>query len=43
MELLVQQLERRIVEPGSWVEADRGEPADVRIIRQDTPTARLPE
>src|SRR5437868_754517 len=42
MELLVEQLGRRVIELGRWLEADRGEPAEVRIVRQDTPAARLP-
>src|SRR5437667_52546 len=36
MELLVQQLDRRVAEIGRWLEAEHGEPAEVRIIRQDS-------
>src|SRR6266567_2884468 len=36
MELLVQQLDRRVVEIARWLEAEHGEPAEVRIIRQDS-------
>jgi alpha-mannosidase len=43
MELLVEQLGRRVAEIGRWLEAERGEPADVRIIREDSPHVRLPE
>ena len=40
MELLVEQLEKRVTEIGRWLEAEVGEPAEVRIVRQDDPRAR---
>jgi alpha-mannosidase len=43
MELLVQQLDRRVAELGRWLEAERGEPAEVRIIRENSRHARLSE
>src|SRR5690348_492777 len=42
MEQLVEQLERRVVEIGKWFEAERTEPAEVRIIREDVAEARGP-
>ncbi|MGI9146389.1 MAG: alpha-mannosidase [Chloroflexota bacterium] len=41
MELLVQQLDRRTAEIGRWLESERGEPAEVRIIREDFSRAKL--
>jgi len=40
MELLVEQLARRVAEIGRWLEAEHGEPAHVRIVREDLPGAR---
>ena len=40
MELLVEQLEKRVTEIGRWLEAEIGEPAEVRIVRQDERRAR---
>src|SRR5207237_6572010 len=40
MQLLVEQLDRRVTEIGRWLEAEHGEPADVRIARQDGARAR---
>src|SRR6266852_9544470 len=40
MELLVEQLDKRVAEIGRWLEAEVGEPAEVRIVRQDVPRAR---
>src|SRR5437868_5735863 len=40
MHLLVEQLDRRIAEIGRWLETERGEPAEVRIVRQDGARAR---
>jgi alpha-mannosidase len=42
MELLVEQLDRRVVELGRWLEAERLAPADVRIVRADVPEVRGP-
>ncbi len=33
MELLVEQLDKRVAEIGRWLEAELGEPAEVRISR----------
>jgi alpha-mannosidase len=43
MELLAEQLERRVIELAKWLEAERGEPAEVRIVRTDAPEAGRPE
>ena len=43
MELLVEQLDRRVIEIGRWLEAEQGEPAEVRIIREDSAVARSAE
>ncbi|HLZ30660.1 MAG TPA: glycoside hydrolase family 38 C-terminal domain-containing protein [Chloroflexota bacterium] len=43
MELLVEQLDRRVLEIGRWIEAEHGEPAEVRIIRADSAAARSAE
>jgi alpha-mannosidase len=43
MELLVEQLGRRVAEIGEWLEAEVGEPAEVRIVRQEGPPARFAE
>jgi len=43
MELLVERLERRSLELNRWLELERGEPAEVRIVREDTLDARLPD
>jgi alpha-mannosidase len=43
MELLVERLERRGQELNRWLELERGEPAEVRIVRDDTLDARLPD
>jgi alpha-mannosidase len=43
MQLLVEQLDRRVGELGGWLELERGEPAEVRIVRQDNRGARLPD
>src|SRR5712692_174248 len=40
MELLVEQLDKRVAEIGRWLEAEIGEPAEVRIVRQDDRRAR---
>ena len=39
MELLVEQLEQRVLELGRWLEAEHGEPAEARIGRQDSLSA----
>ena len=39
MELLVEQLDRRVAEIGRWLEAEQGEPAEVRIVRETAPGA----
>jgi alpha-mannosidase len=41
MELLVEQLARRVAEIGRWLEAEQGEPAEVRIVREYLPGARF--
>ena len=41
MERLVEQLGRRVVEIGRWVEAEGTPPAEVRIVRADRPEARF--
>jgi alpha-mannosidase len=41
MERLVERLAQRALEVGRWVELDRGEPAEVRIIREDVASVRL--
>src|SRR5712691_4467781 len=41
MELLVEQLEKRVAEIGRWLEAEVGEPADVKIVRLDDRRARF--
>src|SRR5437762_5191578 len=43
MELLVEQLARRVAELGQWVSLQQGEPAEVRIVRQDDLAPRSPE
>jgi alpha-mannosidase len=43
MELLVEQLERRVAELSVWRESEQGPPAEVRLIREDVPDARLPD
>ena len=43
MELLVEQLDRRVTEIGRWLEAEQGEPAEVRIIREDAAQVRSAE
>src|SRR5437879_1686579 len=40
MELLVEQLDKRVTEIGRWLEAEVGEPAEVRIVRADDRRAR---
>src|SRR5258708_1728336 len=40
MELLVEQLDRRVTEIGRWLEAELGEPAEVRIVRADAAQVR---
>jgi hypothetical protein len=40
MELLVERLVRRGLELGRWFEIEQSEPAEVRIIREDTADAR---
>ena len=40
MELLVEQLEKRVAEIGRWLEAEVGEAAEVRIVRADGARAR---
>jgi alpha-mannosidase len=40
MELLVEQLDKRVAELGRWLEAEVGEPAEVRLVRQDVREAR---
>ncbi len=40
MELLIEQLGRRVTEIGRWLEAESSEPAEVRIIREDVADAR---
>jgi alpha-mannosidase len=43
MDLLVERLARRTLELGRWLELARREPADVRLIREDTSDARRPD
>jgi alpha-mannosidase len=43
MERLAERLALRSVEIGRWLELDRTEPAEVRIVREDVASARLPE
>ena len=43
MERLAERLALRAVEIGRWLEMERGEPAEVRIVREDVPSARLPD
>ena len=43
MELLVERLTRRGLELGRWLELERGEPAEVRVVREDSRAARLPD
>ena len=43
MQLLVEQLLRRGRELDRWVEVERGAAAQVRLVREDTQAARLPE
>lgn len=43
MDLLLEQLRRRLVEIGQYLEREAGPPADVRIVRAVGPEARLPE
>src|SRR5947209_8441343 len=40
MDRLVEQLDRRVAELARWLEVDRGPPAVVRIVREDTLEAR---
>ena len=40
MELLVERLVRRGLEVRRWLDVERGEPADVRIVREDSPANR---
>lgn len=35
MELLVEQLRRRVAEIGEWLEAEHSEPAEVRLVREE--------
>jgi alpha-mannosidase len=42
MERLVERLERRGLELAQWLEVDRTEPAEVRIVRDGDSAARLP-
>jgi alpha-mannosidase len=43
MQLLVEQLERRVAELSRWLEAEQGPPAEVRILRGAGDEARLPD
>ena len=43
MQLLVEQLERRVAELSRWLEAEQGPPAEVRILRGVGDEARLPD
>ena len=43
MELLVEQLRRRVTELGMWLNAAQTDPADIRIVRDDSLSARLPD
>src|SRR5262249_2964767 len=38
-----QQVERRVAELARWITAERGEPAEVRIVRNASADARLPD
>ena len=40
---LVQRLAQPSAEVGRWLEVDRTEPAEVRIVRHATSAARLPD
>src|SRR6266851_7739374 len=40
MQLLVEQLGKRVAEIGRWIEAEVGEPAEVRVVRQEFGRAR---
>ena len=42
MERLVERLALRAREIGCWLELDRSEPAEVRIVREDAAAVRLP-
>jgi alpha-mannosidase len=43
MQLLVEQVERRVAELARWITSERGEPAEVRIVRNASADARLPD
>src|SRR5262249_44461898 len=43
MQLLVEQLARRGRELERWLYSDRGPAAEVRLVREDTDAARLPD
>src|SRR5207244_13540856 len=43
MELLVERLARRGLELERWFELERSEPAEVRVVREDSLAARLPD
>jgi alpha-mannosidase len=43
MERLAERLALRAMEIGRWLELDRSEPAEVRIVREDVASARLPD
>jgi alpha-mannosidase len=43
MQLLVEQLDRRVAEVNRWLEAAEGPPAEVRLVRGAGAEARLPE
>ena len=42
MDLLIEQLARRVAELGEWREVDHSPPAEVRVLRGDHVDARLP-
>src|SRR5438094_8045650 len=43
MQLLVEQLDRRVTELSRWLEAEVGPPAEVRLVRGVGDEARLPD
>src|SRR5438552_19011170 len=43
MVLLVERLVRRGLELRRWLDVERGEPAEVRMVRERNPAARLPD
>jgi alpha-mannosidase len=43
MERLTERLAQRALEVARWLELERTEPAEVRIVRRDVPSARMPD